>query len=89
MVTWIRILVSDWSIPVGAELAAAGDVVYGHLCPLGGVPVHGADHVLAGDIRQVVRQRQEPVNQVTELEVLAEGQKTFSANVNNLEGNNF
>ena len=94
MVTWIRILVSDWSIPVGAELAAAGDVVYGHLCPLGGVPVHGASHVLAGDVRLVVRQRQEPVviqqhiHQDTELALLAGGQETFSVNVNNLECNN-
>ena len=81
-------------LPVRAELAAAGNVVYGHLCPLGGVPVHGASHVLAGDVRLVVSQRQELVviqqhiHQDTELALLAGGQETFSVNVNNLECNN-
>ena len=81
-------------LPVRAELAAAGNVVYGHLCPLGRVPVDQAHHVLAGDVGLVVRQGQEPVviqqhiHQDTELALLAGGQETFSVNVNNLECNN-
>ena len=81
-------------LPVRAELAAGGNVVYGHLCPLGRVPVDQAHHVLAGDVGLVVSQGQEPVviqqhiHQDTELALLAGGQETFSVNVNNLECNN-
>ena len=79
---------------VSVEPPAAGNVVDGHLCPLGGVPIHHGHHVLAGNVRLVVSQRQEPVviqqhiHQDTELALLAGGQETFSVNVNNLECNN-
>ena len=78
-------------LPVRAELAAGGNVVNGHLCPLGRVPVDQAHHVLAGDVGLVVRQGQEPVvvqqhiNQILELSLIARSEETISDHVNNLE----
>ena len=78
-------------LPVRAELAAAGNVVNGHLCPLGRVPVDHAHHVLAGDVGLVVRQGQEPVvvqqhiNQILELSLIARSEESISDHVNNLE----
>ena len=78
-------------LPVRAELAAAGNVVYGHLCPLGRVPVDQAHHVLAGDVGLVVRQGQEPVvvqqhiHQILELSFIARSEESVSDHVNNLE----
>ena len=78
-------------LPVRAELAAGGNVVNGHLCPLGRVPVDHAHHVLAGDVGLVVRQGQEPVvvqqhvNKVLELALVTRSEESISDHVNNLE----
>ena len=77
--------------PVRAELAAAGDVLDGHLGPLGGVLVGGAHLLLTGDVRPVVRQGQEPVvveqhvGDVFELVLVAWTEDPIFDQVNNLQ----
>ena len=81
--------------PVTGELAAAGDVVDGHLGPLGGVPVGGAQLLLAGDVGPVVRQGEEPVvveqhvGDVFELILVAWTEKSIFDQVNDLKRTEF
>ena len=81
--------------PVRAELAAAGDVVDGHLGPLGLVPVGEAHLFLAGDVGPVVRQGEEPVvieqhvGDVFELILVAWTEKSIFDQVNDLKRTEF